>query len=53
MPVYTYIPFIHEKQKQPESEPLPLYIELVDPRILPPVKKEEEKEERGVVIIQL
>ncbi len=52
MSIQTYIPFIHEKQKKPEMEPLPLYIELIDPR-MPSPPKEEEKEERGVVIIQL
>lgn len=50
----TFYPFIHEKKdkKKEQSEPIPLYIELVPPV---PEKKENspEKEEPGVIVIDL
>ena len=45
-------PFPHEPKKKEDFEPEPLYIELY-PIPSFPTKKEEEKEERGVVIIEL
>jgi hypothetical protein len=50
----TFYPFIHEKKdkKKEQSEPMPLYIELVPPA---PEKKESpsETEEPGVIVIEL
>lgn len=49
-----YFPFIHHENKREKYKEMPLYIELVDPSILPPKKEEkEEKEERGSIIIEL
>ena len=47
-----YLPWFLKKKKNKFNEPQPLYIEIPLP---PPLEKkvEEEKEERGVVIIEL
>ena len=47
----TFYPFIYTPKKKVESEPLPLYLEIVPPPL--PQKKEEKDEEYGVVIIEL
>ncbi len=43
---------MHEKIKKKELDLIPLHIEVDLPEYIP-VKKEEEKDERGVVVIQL
>lgn len=49
----TYFPFVHEKKKEPEYQPTPLQIEIDPPKSIPIKKEESEKEERGVIIIEL
>ena len=50
----AFYPFIHEKKdkKKEQSEPVPLYVELVPPE---PEKKapSEEDERPGVIVIEL
>lgn len=50
----AFFPFIHEKKdrKKDQSEPVPLYVELVPPA---PEKKEssDEEDRPGVIIIEL
>ena len=54
LPMFNYNPLIHKIKKMPEAEPLPLYIELLDPSLYPPSKKDEESEEKSnIIIIQL
>lgn len=46
-----FYPFIYPIKKKVESEPIPLYLEIIPPLL--PEKKEEKDEESGVVIIEL
>jgi hypothetical protein len=48
----TFYPFIHQpERKKKENEPIPLYIELV-PQPEHPSQKEDEQEEK-IIIIEL
>lgn len=47
----TFYPFIHKKKEK--AEPVPMYVELIPP--VPEMKEDpsEEKDEPGVIIIEL
>ena len=45
-----FFPFIHKIEKKKEKEAEPLYIELIPPPI---PQKEDEKEEKRVIVIEL
>lgn len=50
----AFIPFIHkpEKKKEEKWEPMPLHIEIGPPPVKRPEKNEDE-EERGIIVIEL